>query len=99
MKPKLLTLTISILFYLSVTGQTNFRVMFYNIENLFDTFDNPEKNDDDFLPGGAMYWTAGRYWNKLNNTAKVITSAGEWESPALVGLCEVENEKAKLRIF
>jgi len=40
-----------------------------------------------------MRWTAGRYYNKLNNIAKVITSAGEWETPALVGLCEVENEK------
>jgi len=67
--------------------------MFYNVENLFDTFDDPEKDDNDFLPEGAMRWTTGRYYNKLNNIAKVITSAGEWDTPALVGLCEVENEK------
>ena len=93
MKPKLLTLTISFLFCFPVVGQTNFRIMFYNVENLFDTFDEPGKDDNDFLPDGAMFWTVGRYRNKLNNIAKVITSAGEWESPALVGLCEVENEK------
>jgi len=93
MKPKLLTLTISILLYLPVFGQTNFRVMFYNVENLYDTLDNPEKDDDDFLPEGTMHWTQGRYYNKLNNIAKVITSVGEWDTPALVGLCEVENEK------
>jgi len=93
MKPKLLILTIYIVLCFPVSGQTNFRVMFYNVENLFDIFDNPEKNDDDFLPEGAMRWTAGRYHNKLNNIAKVITSAGEWDTPALVGLCEVENEK------
>lgn len=93
MKPKLLIVTIYVLFYFPVFGQANFRVMFYNTENLFDTFDEPKKNDEDFLPEGAMHWTAGRYQNKLNNIAKVITSAGEWDTPALVGLCEVENEK------
>ena len=93
MKPKLFTLTIFVLFYFPVFGQTNFRVMFYNTENLFDTFDDPKKNDNDFLPEGVMHWTAGRYHNKLINIAKVVTSAGEWETPALVGLCEVENEK------
>jgi len=93
MTPKLLTLTILILFFVPVSGQTNFRVMFYNVENLFDTIDDPEKDDNDFLPDGIMHWTPGRYRNKLNNIAKIITSAGEWDTPALVGLCEVENEK------
>ncbi|MCL1932806.1 MAG: endonuclease [Candidatus Azobacteroides sp.] len=93
MKPKLLIFATFILFYFPIFGQTNFRVMFYNTENLFDTIDNPKKNDNDFLPEGAMHWTIGRYQNKLNNIAKVITSAGEWKTPALVGLCEVENDK------
>ena len=93
MRPKLFSLTVFILFSCSVSGQTNFRIMFYNVENLFDTLDDPKKNDNDFLPEGAMFWTAGRYQNKLNNIAKVITSAGEWETPALIGVCEVENDK------
>ena len=94
MKPRIFTLTIFILFYLPISCQKgNFRVMFYNTENFFDTFDNPEKNDNEFLPEGAMRWTWGRYNNKQINIAKVITSAGEWGTPALVGLCEVENEK------
>jgi predicted extracellular nuclease len=63
------------------------------VENLFDTEDEPKKNDNEFLPDGARHWTVGRYQNKLNNLAKVITSAGEWESPALVGMSEVENDK------
>jgi len=86
-------LTIFVLSFFSITGQTNFRVMFYNTENFFDTIDEPKKNDNEFLPEGTMHWTPGRYYNKLNNIAKVITSAGEWDTPALVGLCEVENEK------
>ena len=93
MKPKLFILTIFIPFCFAVFGQTNFRVMFYNTENFFDTFDEPGKYDEDFLPEGAMHWTVGRYQNKLNNIAKVITSAGEWDTPALVGMCEVENDK------
>ena len=93
MKPKLLVTAVFILCCVPVFGQANFRVMFYNTENFFDTLDDPMKNDNDFLPEGAVHWTPGRYRNKLNNIAKVITSVGEWETPALVGLCEVENEK------
>ena len=93
MKPKLLITTVCVLCYVSICGQANFRVMFYNTENFFDTLDDPRKNDNDFLPEGSMHWTLGRYRNKLNNIAKVITSVGEWETPALVGMCEVENEK------
>jgi len=93
MKPKLLTTAIFILFFVPCFGQANFRAMFYNTENFFDTIDDSVKNDNDYLPEGTMHWTPGRYRNKLNNIAKVITSAGEWETPALVGMCEVENEK------
>lgn len=76
----------------SLRGQQGFRVMFYNVENLFDTVDNPEKRDDDFLPEGRMHWTPYRYWEKQRNITRVITAVGEMESPALVGLCEVEND-------
>ena len=93
MKPRVLTVPFLILICFSAFGQANFRVMFYNTENFFDTIDDPRKNDNDFLPEGVMHWTVGRYQNKLNNIAKVITSVGEWDTPALVGLCEVENDK------
>ena len=70
----------------------DFRVMFYNVENLFDTSDDPHKNDNEFLPNGAMRWTNSRYNNHLRKTAQVITAIGEWGTPALCGLCEVEND-------
>jgi endonuclease/exonuclease/phosphatase family metal-dependent hydrolase len=66
--------------------------MFYNVENLFDVYDDPQKNDDDFLPTGSMRWTYRRYYNHLRKTAQVITAIGEWGAPALCGLCEVEND-------
>jgi len=74
------------------SGQ-EFTVMFYNVENLFDTTDDTTRNDDEFLPEGSRRWTGNRYQRKISALARVIAAAGEWELPALVGLCEVENEE------
>jgi predicted extracellular nuclease len=76
---------------LKSSGQ-EFSVMFYNVENLFDTIDDTTKNDDEFLPAGSRHWTAYRYSKKIIAIARVIAASGGWELPALVGLCEVENE-------
>jgi predicted extracellular nuclease len=93
MKPNLI-LIMSLLFCIScISAQDTFRVMFYNVENLFDTLDEPDKEDDEFIPEGSRHWTNKRYYNKLNNLAKVITSLGEWNIPAIIGMCEVENDK------
>ena len=69
-----------------------FQVMSYNVENLFDTADDPYTDDNEYLPDGARHWTPGRYHSHLLQTARVITAAGRWEAPAIVGLCEVEND-------
>lgn len=69
------------------------RIMFYNAENLFDTFDDTLKNDEAFTPDGVRYWNKGRYYKKLNNISKVITAIGQWELPEVIGLCEIENRK------
>lgn len=68
-----------------------FRLMFYNVENLFDIFDDSLKNDNEFLPNGAKYWSQSKFNQKLINICKVITAVGGWEAPEVVGLCEVEN--------
>lgn len=73
-------------------GSSVFSIMSYNVENCFDTIDNPEVNDEEFLPESDRHWTDGRYYRKLQNIAQVIISAGEWNQLALVGLCEVEND-------
>lgn len=67
------------------------RVMFYNVENLFHPSDDPEKSDDEFTKEGTRYWTFRRYNQKLANIAKTVIAVGEWEPPAVIGLCEVEN--------
>ncbi|MEA3496408.1 MAG: hypothetical protein U9R42_10275 [Bacteroidota bacterium] len=65
--------------------------VFYNVENLFDTINNPETRDEEFLPEGKKKWGFSRYYNKLQKISKVLISISEWENPGIIGLCEVEN--------
>ncbi|MCX4291618.1 MAG: endonuclease/exonuclease/phosphatase family protein [Odoribacter sp.] len=67
------------------------RIVFYNVENLFDTRHDEGKCDEEFTPSGRQYWTHTRYTDKLQKISRAIHAAGEGEFPALVGLCEVEN--------
>lgn len=69
------------------------RLMFYNVENLFDIIDDTLKNDNDFLPSGILRWNQTRYNNKINSLYKTIIMAGEWTPPEIVAMCEVENRK------
>lgn len=72
-------------------GNERFRILFYNVENLFDYFDDSTKIDEEFLPRGGRFWTKARYTQKQNALAKTIMATGGWEPPALIGLCEIEN--------
>ncbi|HFA49227.1 MAG TPA: hypothetical protein ENJ95_09445 [Bacteroidetes bacterium] len=65
------------------------RIAFYNVENLFDTVDDPLTHDEDFTPAGRQKWTPERYRTKLQHLGQVI---GGMHYPALLGLCEVENK-------
>ncbi len=71
--------------------RTYMRIMFYNVENLFDIYDDSLKRDDEFTSTGKKYWTKRKYKKKLNNISKVIIAVGQWEAPEIVGLCEIEN--------
>ncbi|MDR0799777.1 MAG: endonuclease [Dysgonamonadaceae bacterium] len=93
MKLKPLIYFVLLCLAIPLQGQTSFRVMFYNLENLFDTENDSLKNDDEFTPEGVRHWNNHRYYTKLSHLAKVITALGEWETPALIGLCEVENNR------
>lgn len=79
------------LFAQTETRET-FRVVAWNVENLFDTKHDSLKLDQEFLPEAVRGWNYTRYQKKLSDLARTIVAAGEWEIPALVGLCEVENE-------
>ncbi|HKJ06651.1 MAG TPA: endonuclease/exonuclease/phosphatase family protein [Flavobacteriaceae bacterium] len=69
-------------------------IAFYNIENLFDTVDDPKTLDDDFTPKGIKHWNKKRYKNKIHKLSNVISQIGTEKShypPAILGLVEVEN--------
>ncbi len=79
-----------VVFSLTACAQSTRTIAFYNVENLFDTFDDPEKDDRDFLPDGKLAWDDERYQKKLAHLNETINL---FESPLLIGLCEVENEQ------
>jgi predicted extracellular nuclease len=64
-------------------------VGFYNVENLFDTEDDPKINDEEYLPNGKNEWSDERYQSKLNNIARVIKDM----RPDILGLSEIENRR------
>jgi predicted extracellular nuclease len=70
----------------------NILIMSYNVENLFDTIDDPHKVDNDFLPTSKKKWTSIRYHEKLNHLAKVISSVDSSKIPDIISLVEVENQ-------
>lgn len=76
----------------ALTAQQEFRIMEYNVENLFDCRHDSLKNDHEFLPESVRGWSFSRYSQKLANIAKVILAAGGEQAPDIVGLCEIENE-------
>lgn len=83
-------LTVSII---AAAQQKSFRVMSYNVENFFDCIDDSLTDDSEFLSGGMRGWNYSRYRTKQEHIAQVIVGVGQWEAPALVGLCEVESER------
>ncbi|HNW97103.1 MAG TPA: endonuclease/exonuclease/phosphatase family protein [Bacteroidales bacterium] len=69
-------------------------IAFYNQENLFDTINDPNINDEEFLPDGKNKWNAKRYEEKLNHMSEAISQIGDEYvkgGPVIVGLAEVEN--------
>ena len=75
-----------------------YRLVFWNVENLFDIWDDSTKNDEDFTPRGENHWTKERYNHKLTNIYKTLAALGQhknahFDMPWIVGLAEVENDK------
>lgn len=76
----------------SLDNKSDFYVASWNLENLFDTVDDPKKNDDWFLPNSEIEWNEIKLTKKLANLAKVIDYMNNGESPDILGVQEVENE-------
>jgi len=68
---------------------------FYNLENLYDTIDDPGKNDEEFLPNGSNHYTGAVYNDKLGKLSEVISLIGTDVTPdglAIMGCAEIEND-------
>lgn len=70
-------------------------VAFYNVENLFDTINDSDTYDEEYTPVNG--WTKKNYEKKLDNLSRVLIELGtsdmQKNSPAIIGVCEVENRR------
>ncbi|HFA51219.1 MAG TPA: hypothetical protein ENJ95_19580 [Bacteroidetes bacterium] len=96
----LIAFSFSFFFFQNIAAQdAEYKVAcigFYNLENLFDTVDDPDKRDEEFTPNGRRNWSDKFYQDKLHNLAKVVSQMGTELTPdgvALLGVSEVENRK------
>jgi hypothetical protein len=70
---------------------------FYNLENLFDTINNPLIDDEEFLPTSPKQYNTKKYFDKVGRMATIIRQLGTQYNPdgvALLGCVEVENDTA-----
>ncbi|MBL8018115.1 MAG: endonuclease/exonuclease/phosphatase family protein [Leptospirales bacterium] len=87
-------LTLVCLLYLTFTeearpdpGSDRITVAFWNVYNLFDTVDDPLKQDEEFTPTGKFHWTEERLSTRIEALASILTEL----DADIVGLAEVEN--------
>lgn len=67
-------------------------IAFYNVENLFDTIDDPNIPDEKYTPESKFNWALEKYSHKLNQLSKVISAIDTINGfPVVLGLSEVEN--------
>lgn len=94
---KITTGLMALLIFMQLSSQTpvnidkkDFVAMFYNVENLFDTINDPIKNDEEFTPGSEKKWNSAKYFEKLDRIAEVIAGVSE-DQPEIIGMAEVES--------
>ena len=74
-----------------ICAQKPATVAFWNVENLYDTINDPAVKDEEFLPSAKNAWNSERYNTKLKNTAQVILGLNNGVGPDILGMAEVEN--------
>ncbi len=97
LQSQLMRIFYALLFLLLATspGQAeDFGIAFWNVENLFDTEDDPDvEGDEEYLPTGAKQWTQVKLDRKLKNLTRLITKMNDQKGPDILGLSEIENRK------
>lgn len=72
-------------------------IVFYNVENLFDTIDQEGVIDEDFTPTGKLKWDSKRYQTKLDHIVQAVTLNLK-ENPVLIGFAEIENAQVVMDV-
>jgi hypothetical protein len=70
-------------------------VAFYNFENFYDTINNPNINDEDFLPNGTKNYNSEVLLHKVQHLATIISQIGINVNPdgiAIIVVAEIEND-------
>ena len=78
----------------SVSNNCIYPVMFWNLENYFDPFDDSLTNDDEFTPWGDKHWTWRKFISKRNMIAKTIIAVKDLCGcyPVIAAFAECENK-------
>ena len=79
--------------YSAVADSIKTSIMFWNLENYFDPFDDTLTRDEEFVFGGVKHWTWSRFEKKRNDISKIIVTTHSifGQYPAFIGLSELEN--------
>lgn len=75
------------------------RILWWNVENAFDTVDDPLTYDEEFTPGGTKAWSSYRFYRKVTALAKGLRAAAGGDVPDFIGLCEVESPAVMDALF
>ncbi len=90
LKKMLLIFVISLL-PLFAQGQNYIFIAQWNLENLYDTEDDPLTNDEDFTPKGMYKWTNEKLFIKFVRLSEIIRAMNDNKAPDILTVCEVEN--------
>src|SRR5690606_22205191 len=77
----------------SSDGDPEVTIAFYNVENLFDTEDDPATDEEEFTPRGSLKWTEERLEKKMEGLARAIRGIDRMNGPGIIGFAEVENRE------
>ncbi len=86
------TAALTLLVVAALFAQKPHSFVFYNVENFFDTINDPDIRDEEFTPEGKNNWTGDKYYKKLANVEQVLFDIAKVNKafPAVIGVSEVE---------
>jgi predicted extracellular nuclease len=86
------TVGVMLIFFATSVVAEDLHFSYWNVENLFDTEDDPAVDgDEEFTPRGEKKWNDEKLKQKTKNLTRVITAMNSQRGTDLLGLGEIEN--------